>query len=419
MSRFIGIKKMLRNAEQNFTSTPALFFDRLAYAAILSVLLFIPFTISGIEASSIVALIAGFTSMAIRRRWKLSELPLFPPLSFYLVAVVLSMGNTTFPEISLKGLFRVLKYLSLYLVVVQVVRTENRFRWLIWMLALVSFLSCLNALHQSLIGWDVRRRFAILSVEGVPRILGSFQHPNNFAAFLGTVILVLFFAKDGRFLRFCYFLICLFCIWALMKTHSRGPAILLGLVLCFSGLVCQRYRRYVLLILFFSIGTYILFAWRYPDFLHYFLLVGRRDARPYYWWVSLDLIKNHPIFGSGVNTFMNIFGANPKINHYGTTRFVYAHNFILQMWTEIGLFGLISFLVFLAQFFRRSFQYISIVSEPFKQIAYGFILAIIFFLTHALVDNNLQSLQLTTLFWVLVGSLMGLSRSILPAHPST
>ena len=36
-------------------------------------------------------------------------------------------------------------------------------------------------------------------------------------------------------------------------------------------------------------------------------------------------------------------------------------------------------------------------------------MGVVFFLLHSMVDNDMQSLQLATLFWVLVGVVMGIA----------
>lgn len=409
---------MMMQRGKPYTQTLPLVFDRLAYTAILSVLTCIPFTKGGIEVSISIAAGAWFICVLIQRKFDFRNSLLFLPLCFYLGAVVLSMGNTPLIDASLQGLLRAVKYFTLYLVASQVIRTENRFRWLIRALVLVAFLSCLNALHQWLTGWDFRHKFSILYIDGIQRLTGSFHHPNNFAAFLVTTISILWFAKDNLPIRLLSFATCFFCLWVLMGTYSRAPVILFGVILLGFSLFSNYHRGQLVLILG---GIFLFLLWysmHHVDYLPRLLMAGRRDARLDYWIVSLDSVKYHPIFGSGVNTFMHVFGQNPKINHYGATRFVYAHNFVLQMLVEIGIMGLLAFLAVLRLFFSHAWRYIQNAREPFKSNAYGIVVAISFFLLHSLVDNNLQSLQLTTFFWVVVGSLMGLIAHTAPSVAS-
>jgi O-antigen ligase len=102
---------------------------------------------------------------------------------------------------------------------------------------------------------------------------------------------------------------------------------------------------------------------------------------------------------------MYLFGQQRVARTYGNA--FYAHNFVLQMWSDVGLIGLLCFLWVLYIFFRTAAKTLEAWGANANRTVIGYLVAIIIFLSHALVDNNLQSLQLTTLFWILTGAVMG------------
>ncbi|MFC1644112.1 O-antigen ligase family protein [Candidatus Omnitrophota bacterium] len=76
------------------------------------------------------------------------------------------------------------------------------------------------------------------------------------------------------------------------------------------------------------------------------------ELRPYMWTDTVDLIKDFPIFGTGLGAFSYIF---PKYRtfpgHYGFLR--YAHSDYLQFVSGMGIIGLVFIIGFFVWYFRR------------------------------------------------------------------
>jgi putative inorganic carbon (HCO3(-)) transporter len=113
------------------------------------------------------------------------------------------------------------------------------------------------------------------------------------------------------------------------------------------------------------------------------------------WQGAWAMIRENPFLGKGMGTFMQYFP------HYTKDLGVqYAHNCYLQMWAEIGVFGLLSFLLFVGSILYRGIR-IFRKESPF--VLLGLICAIFGFLAHSFFDTQLYSLQLCVLFWFLLG----------------
>lgn len=82
----------------------------------------------------------------------------------------------------------------------------------------------------------------------------------------------------------------------------------------------------------------------------------------------------------------------------------YAHNCYLQIAAETGIVGLLSFLLLIGTFFISTIKNLAKIKDRFSHAVLSAISAgIIVTLVHSVVDTNLYSLQLSVLFWVMLG----------------
>ncbi len=123
---------------------------------------------------------------------------------------------------------------------------------------------------------------------------------------------------------------------------------------------------------------------------------------------SFNMIKQHPVIGVGVNTYVLNY---QKYKLHDTTPGTantawYAHNSYLQMAAEIGITGLLMFLYLLFKLFNgwRKF-YIKADDNFLKITSLGILMGIFAFLIHGLTETNLYYPKIAILFWFQVGLL--------------
>ncbi|MGB2601486.1 MAG: O-antigen ligase family protein [Candidatus Omnitrophota bacterium] len=82
------------------------------------------------------------------------------------------------------------------------------------------------------------------------------------------------------------------------------------------------------------------------------------EIRPHMWKDTFNLIKDYPVFGTGLGTYVSAFTKYRTFSaHYGLLR--YAHNDYLQLIAEIGIFGgsfILAFIVWYIRRFRECFR---------------------------------------------------------------
>jgi len=124
------------------------------------------------------------------------------------------------------------------------------------------------------------------------------------------------------------------------------------------------------------------------------------DSQRYIIWQgAIDMIKESPFLGKGLGTFMDYFS-----QYVPNMSACYAHNCYLQIWAESGIFTLIAFLALAGFIVYRGIR----ISLRNKQDEFGILLAgltsgIFGFLVVSFFDTQLYSLQLSVLFWTILG----------------
>lgn len=128
------------------------------------------------------------------------------------------------------------------------------------------------------------------------------------------------------------------------------------------------------------------------------------------WSAAVTMFLQHPIFGIGVNNFGNYIGAyDPSLDVNQ------AHDLFLNIATERGLLGLITFGIFLVVLFRTIGRALSVSPDTGSRIlAAALIASFAAFLADSLFDVAYYDYKILLLFWLLAGIGASLWRLYLP-----
>jgi O-antigen ligase len=120
---------------------------------------------------------------------------------------------------------------------------------------------------------------------------------------------------------------------------------------------------------------------------------------------SLKIFEDHPVFGTGLNTFGYIYSLYQERAGYFS---INPHNYYLQLLTETGVIGFITFVVLALSILYMSFKAFANSENIFKGIALGLLVGIISSLIHISVDIDWSVTAIPILFWVEVGLLIAI-----------
>jgi len=269
-----------------------------------------------------------------------------------------------------------------------------------------AFIVSINGIFQKISGVDFIKNHGPISVScyNFTAIRSSFNHYNSLASFL----VVAFFINFG----FClenikkykklvikdafYYLNILLITFCIAMTYSRGGWIsfIFGLMIMLIILFIKDKKNFIYGCLFSILFLIVLlFVTPLRDRL-LFIFQGGDAARLERWRITFSIFKSSPWLGKGIGTFMEHFPENTTIG------FQYAHNSYLQLLVEIGIIGLLPFLLMLIQWLKNSLYFLK-SHENF--IFIGIFCGLCAFLVHSFFDNQLFSLRLASLFWFLLG----------------
>ncbi|MFA5156171.1 MAG: O-antigen ligase family protein [Candidatus Omnitrophota bacterium] len=379
--------------------------DRVAEYSLYIMVFFIPISIAALESFFGLALVSFAFKKAIRPDFSFlkSRTHLFLLLFFLFNAVSALLSGPFFAK-SLEALiFKWTEYILIFLIAEDTLCNRQRIRNFAVIFLFSAFLIGIDGIFQRFSGMDFLRHRVLFVIEGkLPSISASFSHYNSLGAYL-TVALplavsLMFYSGLKRIFKSGLIIETALLGTCLLMTSSRGSWLGFTSALFFMLFLRSNGRRLLVLFAIFVAAITLIQGLRERAILTF---QPRGDAdRLIMWETALRIIKGTPFFGKGVGTFMDYF------HKYTPELYVqYAHNCFLQLWAETGIFGLLSFLLFIGSILTKSAK---LAMRTGDALLLGVAGGIFGFLAHSFFDTNLYGVQLSVLFWMTAGIAMSI-----------
>ena len=127
---------------------------------------------------------------------------------------------------------------------------------------------------------------------------------------------------------------------------------------------------------------------------------GTLDSRGRIWAASIRMLREHPIFGAGVNGYQTVM-APIRATDSNLVPEPYPHNILLTSWTELGLLGLAAFAWILGGLVVLPWRRFAAASGISRPLLWGLGTAFVMVLVHGTVDSPYWKNDLSLEFWVL------------------
>lgn len=334
-------------------------------------------------------------------------------IAFFLAVCLISTIFSSNPPQVFRGfLMKTLEWFVIYFLIIEAFVTRRHIMIAIGIFIFTAISTCLDSMIQfHLTHVDFFLGHKITPGGGATAGLKTPNDLGGVLTFVVTFAFSLHFIRTqkkyirGSILAFFYL-----SAWSLFITYSRGSwlANIIGIIVCLC--LNKRKLRLGFILYVFIIGAGFLMLSKFnipsPSRLTTTEVQSTTHWRSGLWHDSLGLVKEKPFLGHGINSFMRIFyeyGKSVRGEYYYSP--TYAHNCYVQMAVEIGLFGLGFFLWLLFDYFRFIMGHCRKQQgeENLNIMLTGIIAGVSAFLAHSFVDTDLYSLQLSSLFWMMVG----------------
>ncbi|MBI3252505.1 MAG: O-antigen ligase family protein [Candidatus Omnitrophica bacterium] len=390
--------------------------ERLIEWFMLGVIAVLPFSKTAVEIGLGAALFAWILKKCVCRERLEAPLVFQVLYGLFLLVVFLSIFRVPPQELSLtaRGFVRWFKYIGLFFLCLELYKNEaSRKRLFVVFIISLAVLS-VNGLAQIYRGTDFIKNYSIDIPGRFVRMKSSLQSPNDLATFylLGLPLAFRAWHEKQKWSRssFLSFLVLALFFVTFVATLSRSAFFALGAAVCVLAL--SRGKRTALLAVL-VVALCLLFSGTLQrNFFGSFKNMGDRKngdttiyQRIQHWKISAAMIREKPFLGQGVNTFTRRFAdfAPPEEKYRG-----YAHNFVLQMWGELGIVGLALFLLPIG---------IGLIRCRAGGDEDALLIGITAYAIQGLFDTNFYAMQVTILFWIFWGCLQTGHRSSLRSAP--
>jgi O-antigen ligase len=282
------------------------------------------------------------------------------PILIFLGILLLTVFTSFDSWISLRNFFRLAMPISVYFLILQSFKTEEQIDQLKKVLLYSSIMPLLLGFYQILSGIPQTSEFYAISQSDntyidLNRIISSFAHPNQYAAYLVILIpLVIFFYSENRNAgkKFSYLLLLAGMLISLFCTYARVAwAAFLG-SLTILGMI--RFKKIYLSLVLILLVLFLLI----PSLNQIFMKRIQPDNSFYQRFsfnlFSLYLISQKPILGWGTGCY-SLLSASTFGNlesSYGRDISFRAHNDYLMFLSEIGIVGFSAYLFLFYSLFK-------------------------------------------------------------------
>ncbi|MBU4452895.1 O-antigen ligase family protein [Patescibacteria group bacterium] len=312
------------------------------------------------------------------------------------------------------------------LVAVMMLSTFNKKDWTLCLQALsfTAITLSLFAIFQYLTGvgipipWDIELRAT--SVFDYPNALGLFLAPivtfniiklalSPFQRGRGLAVPKLQSSEGRRGSSWISILTIILGLIAIILSQTEAALVAIPVAVIITLLISKISKKKKLVLLILSV-LLVLFSLLVPTVREKLLLQDYSgQVRLSQWSETLELAKDHPFFGAGLNGYPTALG--PYHNSTLYEIFQYPHNIFLNIWSELGILGLIALFWFAYLIIKR------LVSPPFKGGVGGgryysaqltIFSALLTIFIHGLVDVPYFKNDLSILTWILLAGLVAI-----------
>lgn len=338
---------------------------------------------------------------------------LWVPLLLFVFIAFFGVVTSLFPDRSVHDFQIFVVVLPLVFLVVNDIGNRGEMEALLWALVFGVALVSVHGLYQYFFEasfLDAGEKW--VDLEENPyirnRALATFENPNLLAHFYVLTVPILmaiwFNLKEWRHRLVLGGVIGLVLL-ALLLTYSRGGW--LGLAVAVSAFAILKDRRSIVVL--FIIGVIGLMVMPENIMARLMSVTNLADSSTSHrfavWLNSIRIIKDHWLAGVGTGSGAFLLTYISYLVDKGDYA-PHAHNIYLQLWGELGIVGLVTFMWMLFKMWQSGLRILNRSQGFYHNLAAGLLGSLTGFMAHSLVEYGLWYYKLAVMFWLLVALFM-------------
>jgi putative inorganic carbon (hco3(-)) transporter len=231
------------------------------------------------------------------------------------------------------------------------------------------------------------------------RATSIFDYPNALGLFLGPIIVIAILKLNKKKDLLIWLPAAVLSIRAITLSQSEAAIVSILATLILAGLICKKTRLWTALIAVLLTVVIILTPAIQSKLTLQDYSGGVRLSQ---WEETTTMLSDNWMFGAGLSGYPAALEPYHTATHYEI--FQYPHNIVLNIWTELGVLGIIAFIILILAIQKTSLG--TNIRSP-HAIAF---LALTQMTIHGLVDVPYFKNDLAILTWVLIAIIYASSR---------
>lgn len=327
----------------------------------------------------------------------------FPLIQFFFVAIALFV-IASFDSLGFDGLRANIEYVFFFFIVVKLLRSENGAKNLVKIMVFTGVFMSVIGIYQYIAKVETPAYWTdkVETTSG-PRVFSIVGSPNVLGCLLAMLIplaVSLIFSERHVLQKLLYTCATGLMGICILLTGSRSSWIALGLALIIYAILSKKYKLIIALIVIAALAyTFVPTVQSRIGYLldPEYIASSFRGGRFSKWPKAIQMFNTSPIFGTGFGQFGGAVATNNNVKGA-----FYVDNYYLKAAVEMGIFGLIAFLVAIYNGvvwpLRAIKKVDDKVSQGIIQSGFGAMIGILF---TNIVLNNFDAPSVTTYFWTI------------------
>ena len=311
-------------------------------------------------------------------------------------------------------IFTLLASCMLISVLVQAsITSKESLRLIVFSLAAAVLFTALYGMYRLHMGIEIRLEFIDTAMSvGAARLYSTMDNPNNYAEFLLMILPIVIgavFACKSDFWKLAAAGVALIGLLALVLTSSRSAY--LSAVIAAAFFVLLANKR---LVPVFAVLGLLSLPLVPESIIARLMTIGRDTSSIFRLWIwegSMEVLRTFWLFGIGMGplAFALVYRA---VAHELAMTAMHSHNLFMQIWIELGIFGIIAFVILMFTIIKgAAATAVKTKDIEIKYYAIGAASGLVAVLAMGFVEYIWFYPRVMLTFWIAIGICAGLSRN--------